>query len=1083
MRRSKGSRRSTRIAGTGLAAISLVVGMVSALPAAHAASAPTATDSFPIATEVPQVKLPQAGDAGKKAYLATFDPKDASKLYDLGIDRTETKTAPAADGKLTAEVDLDAAQAAKLTKAGVSLQERGNKNSDKARASLTAAPGGVFKHYAGEGGLAAEMLDVAKANPDITKVVSIGKSTLGQDILAIKISKDAKSSPDGSKAPVLYMANQHAREWITPEMNRRLMHYYVDGYKANNTDVKKIVNSTELWFVLSANPDGYEWTWQPGERQWRKNLRDNDGNGVITGADGVDPNRNFDYKWGYDNEGSSPDTFSETYRGPAGNSEPETQAIDKLFAKLQPRFVVNYHSAAELLLYGVGWQVATQSPDDNIGIALAGTKANPAVPNYTPELSASLYSTNGDTDGYVDTKYGGISFTPEMSTCETASNWDPNDAWNADDCESIFTFPDDDTLISKEFQDNLPFALSVAKSAQQPDEPVSSVGLQAKDLVIHKFDTSYAENDDEQPVAVDAKQKLKNLRINYRVNGGSVKTDGVLPFDGGEVFGKDGTNWYKQYRGSVDHSKPGDSVEVWYTANKPGTGKVESEHFTYKFAPPGTVAKGSEVLVVANEDYKGVNPTYPPGTSAPKYAQQYLDSLKANGVKASLWDIDQQGVPDAVGVLGHFKAVVWYLGDNRLTQDAADEPTRVGGSGQFPDSTVADRAVALTYAMRDYLNEGGKVMYAGETTAYYGPLAGANGGGIYYGLKGHPDQPCWITTSYRDDCELLSDDFTQYYFGAYARAATGGVNGVTGTDTGPFAGTAAGLPGTASNPVNEAGGFLPTGAILPPNSFPQFGSSQSAAVYQGVPSGPLTPPEGQKYIAGPHVDESYMRMTRTIDLSSVTAADAAKLTAQMSWDTEQNWDHVIVEAHTVGQDDWTTLPDLNGRSTQQLPEDCSSGYLAQKDHPFLAHYITVGTPCQASGSTGAWNAFTGNSGGWQQVAFDLSPYAGKKVEVSLGYVSDANTGGAGVFFDDAKVVTVSGTVDSEGFETGTGPWTIAGPPPGDHSSGTFINSKSVYGSSVVATNDTLLFGFGLEQLATQAERNAVMGKALAHLLK
>ncbi len=26
------------------------------------------------------------------------------------------------------------------------------------------------------------------------------------------------------------MGAQHAREWITPEMVRRLMHYYVDGY-------------------------------------------------------------------------------------------------------------------------------------------------------------------------------------------------------------------------------------------------------------------------------------------------------------------------------------------------------------------------------------------------------------------------------------------------------------------------------------------------------------------------------------------------------------------------------------------------------------------------------------------------------------------------------------------------------------------------------------------------------------------------------------------------------------------------------------------------------------------------------------
>jgi hypothetical protein len=57
-------------------------------------------------------------------------------------------------------------------------------------------------------------------------------------------------------------------------------------------------------------------------------------------------------------------------------------------------------------------------------------------------------------------------------------------------------------------------------------------------------------------------------------------------------------------------------------------------------------------------------------------------------------------------------------------------------------------------------------------------------------------------------------------------------------------------------------------------------------------------------------------------------------------------------------------------------------------------------PCTNTGSTGRWNSFTGNSGGWDQVAFDLSAYAGKQVEVSITYVSDPGTGGNGLFIDD-----------------------------------------------------------------------------------
>ena len=75
-----------------------------------------------------------------------------------------------------------------------------------------------------------------------------------------------------------------------------------------------LVNTRELWFMPVANPDGYQYTFDT-ERLWRKNLHDNDGDGAITNADGVDLNRNYDINWGHDDEGSSSQVSSETYRG------------------------------------------------------------------------------------------------------------------------------------------------------------------------------------------------------------------------------------------------------------------------------------------------------------------------------------------------------------------------------------------------------------------------------------------------------------------------------------------------------------------------------------------------------------------------------------------------------------------------------------------------------------------------------------------------------------------------------------------------------------------------------------------------
>ena len=42
---------------------------------------------------------------------------------------------------------------------------------------------------------------------------------------------------------------------------------------------------------------------------------------------GVDLNRNYGFRFGFDDKGSSPDPCSEYYRGSAPFSEPETKAI------------------------------------------------------------------------------------------------------------------------------------------------------------------------------------------------------------------------------------------------------------------------------------------------------------------------------------------------------------------------------------------------------------------------------------------------------------------------------------------------------------------------------------------------------------------------------------------------------------------------------------------------------------------------------------------------------------------------------------------------------------------------------------
>ncbi|MEU2285031.1 M14 family zinc carboxypeptidase [Streptomyces sp. NPDC013178] len=951
---------------------------------------------------------PRTSDADEvKVFRAEVTKKQIPLLLAAGQDGHELSEQAADRGTATVEVYLTDDQARKLEKQGVALTE--HTLSAKAENRVEAAADGVFRPYSGKGGLKEEILRTGQENPGLTKVVSIGRTINGQDILALKLTKNAKKTKDGSKPAVLYLSNQHAREWITPEMTRRLLHHYLDNYRTDKR-IRKLVDTTELWFVLSANPDGYDYTFQNDDnRLWRKNLRDVNADGVISTGDGVDLNRNFAYKWGYDDEGSSPNPTSQTYRGAGPGSEPETKALDAFEKRIGFEYGINYHSAAELLLYGVGWQVATDTPDDVMYKALAGTPENSAIPGYHPQVSSELYTTNGEADGHAANVNGTAMFTPEMSTCQTASNLDPGDQWNAADCQSVFNFPDDEKLIQQEFAKNIPFALSVAESAARPDQPKSSVGLTAADFTPAAFTTSYARGADQEVSAV-VRKAVRDKELRYRVNGGRVHDETLRPWKGGETYGGDDNLHFDEYRAKVRHGEPGDKVEVWFTGETKSGKKVSSKHFTYTVA----ARPKADTLVVAEEG------------AAATQAQTYIDALKANGRRAIVWDVATQGVPDALGVLNHFGTVVHYTGAG-----APGNPTQL--------------------ELRAFLNEGGKLIEAGERA----------GGDVDLG-DGTP-----------------SNDFSQYYLGAYTRTSLSDATSFKGT--GALAGAAGPLGAAPGNPLNQAGSYSVTSETLPVDTFPQF-TSAGAGLYPGTVN-PYGPYEGTSMAAVTHSDYAWNRLARTIDLTKVSASDKPTLRTRMLWNTEEGYDHAVLEAHTAGADDWTTLPEAGGATGTAVPAECGAGYFVQA-HPALKRYLTLaGGACTPTGTSGSWNSFTGASAGWQEVSFDLSAYAGKTVEVALSYITDPGSGGRGVLVDNASLVIGGTATETEGFETSLGAWRVPGPPAG---SPAVVNDWTRSGAlfqtyASVTTDDTVLLGFGLEHVTAAADRKALIGKALDSL--
>jgi hypothetical protein len=187
------------------------------------------------------------------------------------------------------------------------------------------------------------------------------------------------------------------------------------------------------------------------------------------------------------------------------------------------------------------------------------------------------------------------------------------------------------------------------------------------------------------------------------------------------------------------------------------------------------------------------------------------------------------------------------------------------------------------------------------------------------------------------------------------------------------------------------------------------------------------PTTGTQLAISGQADASYKRLARTL----AVPAGGATLSFWITRDTEPGWDFVFVEAHTVGADDWTTLPDANGHTSDDTGISCLAGW--QGIHPFLAHYQTNTGPdtCIPTGTTGSWSAASGLTDGTaEQWQVDLAAYAGKSVELSITYASDDVFQAHGVFIDDITSSTGEGSTSFEADGDTFDGWTVPGAPAG-----------------------------------------------------
>ncbi len=236
----------------------------------------------------------------------------------------------------------------------------------------------------------------------------------GRPIHWVRISDNPDM--DENEPEVLYTALHHAREPGSLTQLIFYMWYLLENYDTDD-QVRFLIENTEMYFIPCVNPDGYVYNQvnnPEGGGLWRKTRVENG-----DGSHGVDINRNYGYQWGYDNEGSSENPLSETYRGSGAFSEPETRAVRDFCNDHQFQIALNYHTHGDLLVHP--WSYSNSyTPDHETFSQMA--RALTAENQYRTGITSETvgYEVNGDSDdwmyGDTDAKPAIFSFTPEVGS-------------------------------------------------------------------------------------------------------------------------------------------------------------------------------------------------------------------------------------------------------------------------------------------------------------------------------------------------------------------------------------------------------------------------------------------------------------------------------------------------------------------------------------------------------------------------------------------------------------------------------------------------------------------------------------------
>lgn len=179
--------------------------------------------------------------------------------------------------------------------------------------------------------------------------LDLGPSAQDRPIEALKLSTGLNPSTGRPKPQLLFVAGQHAREWISTSTALFLAHTMVteladpEIYDPRQ-ELLDAVNAFDFVFLPSINPDGYQYSWEH-DRLWRKSRQPTSEPGCV----GLDLNRNWDFNF---RSPQRPNPCLDTWPGPQPFEAPETRAVRDYVLDATNHVVafIDLHSFGQMVL-------------------------------------------------------------------------------------------------------------------------------------------------------------------------------------------------------------------------------------------------------------------------------------------------------------------------------------------------------------------------------------------------------------------------------------------------------------------------------------------------------------------------------------------------------------------------------------------------------------------------------------------------------------------------------------------------------------------------------------------------------------